>query len=415
MIHKLKYLFHLFECIFSEILFLFPSKKIKVIGVTGTDGKTTTAHLLTHILQQCGKKGSMVSSIEANILGTKIDTGFHTTTPRPFVVRKLLSMAVRRHSEYFIIEVTSHALSQGRIWGIPFLVTVLTNITHDHLYHHKSFENYFASKMKLLLSSKTSLVNRDCTLFSKIKDFLTIHKKAFQTYTTHSHGADTTWDKRITYHIPGLYNKENIMAAYAVCARLSLSDVAIIRAITSFRLPIGRFDIIATQPYIIIIDFAHTPHSLEQLLKSVKAEYGNKDNAKLVHIFGAASERDDSKRPLMGSASSKYADCIILTEEDFRHEPIDEINRQIAEGIDKSFYFYKQDEFLQRKERKTYTMVPDRIEAIHTGFLLLHKGDILVITGKSHEKSLNRYGKELPWDEYEAIKKGAKEILGITL
>lgn len=415
MIQQLKYLFHIFECIFSEIWFLFPSRKIKVIGITGTDGKTTTTHLLYAILNHCGKKVSMISSIEANINGNKCDTGFHTTTPRPFYVRKMMKMAVDGGSEYFLLEVTSHAMTQGRVWGIPFLASVITNITHDHLYFHQTFESYFKAKMSLLLLAKNCFINKDCDAFNKIKKYLHSHNKPFQTFTTKTKNADYTWDSSLKFHVPGAFNKENIMAGYSVSQFLGLPDTEVKQAISAFHLPKGRYDVLSKNPYVIIIDFAHTPHSLEQLLKSVKEIYNPDNTSKIVHVFGSASERDDSKRPFMGTSSSKYCDCIILTEEDYRKEDFNDISEQISKGIDASFTKYDKTNFIKYKNKKSYTIIQDRSDAINAGLSLLSPHDILVLTGKSHEKSLNRNGIEVQWDEYETVKNSAKKILHITI
>src|SRR3989344_3700928 len=365
-----------------------------IVGVTGTDGKTTNAHLIYHILKTSGKKVSMISSIYADIGGQIHDTGFHVTTPRPWKVRQFLRKAHDLGAEYFILETTSHALAQNRVWGIRFDAAVITNITHEHLYHHGSFDNYLKIKTKLLFQSRTALVNLDSTASQHVINTLTLRKKSFKTFSLKDSKADFTWNAQIKSHIHGEYNRENILAAYSVAQILELDKKAISKAIASFELPQGRLDIVRNKEFKVVIDFAHTPNSIERLLHTIKAELVGK-NGLIIHVFGSASQRDDSKRPKMGEASAQYADIIILTEEDYRKEDPAKICEQIAQGIKKQGLVKDQD----------YFIVTDRALAIEKAIFMAQRGDVVVVTGKSHEKSLARGGKEYPWDEYKTVRK----------
>ncbi len=384
---KLKNVYHLFQAIIANLLYGFPSHRLKVIGVTGTDGKTTTTHLIAHILKTAGKKVSFVSSVNALIGGIESDIGFHVTTPSSFALQKLLRRSVDNHDEYFILETTSHAIDQNRIWGIKYEVGVLTNITHEHLDYHKSYNEYLKVKTELLKTVKISLINEDDESYNYLSQEL---KDRSQKYNSKAKSLD---------QFPSLtmFNKYNYSAAYTVCKELGLNEGEILAAMKSFVLPKGRLELVYDEDFKIIIDFAHTPNAFENLLPEINKKYLKKGN-RLIHVFGSAGLRDVTKRPLMGLVSSQYADHIILTEEDFRTEKPEEICKQIASGI---------------KNNRPYEVIVNREQAILKAVSMAKKGDVIVLTGKSHEKSLCRGKVEYPWSEHEAIKK-AIEGLQIT-
>ncbi|EKE13667.1 MAG: hypothetical protein ACD_12C00872G0008 [uncultured bacterium] len=359
---KLKNIYHLLQAILANILYGFPSQKLKVIGVTGTDGKTTTTHLIAHILKKAGKKVSFVSSIFASIGGKESDIGFHVTTPSSFALQRLLKQSADNNDEYFILETTSHALDQNRVWGINYQIGVITNITHEHLDYHGNYEDYAKTKLKLLKLAKIGIKNTD--------KVVNIIKK-----------------------IPNLteFNQSNYSSAYNVCKQLGCSDEEILNAMKSFVLPKGRLDLVYDKDFKIIIDFAHTPNALAQLLSSIRKLYLEK-GGRLIHVFGSAGLRDFTKRPLMGESSGKYCDLVILTEEDYRTEDPEEICKQIALGI----------------KNKSFQIILDRQEAINHAIKIAKVDDVVVLTGKAHEKSLCRGKIEEPWDEYEAVEKALK-------
>lgn len=385
-IQKFKNLLHLLEAIIANFLYGFPSRKLKVIGITGTDGKTTTTHLIYHILKSVGKKVSMVSTVYAKVGNEEFDTGLHTTTPRSFLVQKLLRLAVSHADEYFILETTSHAIDQNRVWGVKYYVSVLTNMTHEHLDYHQTYEEYLKTKAGLLLSSKISIVNKDDQSFNRLNRILTKSGKIFKTYSQKK-GVDYSWDRKIKTKLEGKMNKYNILAAYSVVRELNIPTEIVLKAIADFRPPLGRMDLIYDKDFKVIIDFAHTPNAIAQALKAVREEILTDKKGRIIHVFGSAGLRDSSKRPLMGQASAKFSNIIILTEEDYRTEDVNDIILQIERGID----------------RKSVYKIQNRQEAINKAVTIAKEGDIVIITGKGHEKSLCRGKTEYPWDEYKAV------------
>jgi len=384
-IQKLKNIFHLTNAFLANVFYGFPSKKITVIGVTGTDGKTTTTHLIAHILKSCGKKVSYISTIFAKIGEKEYDTGFHVTTPNPWLIQKLIKEAVNNKEEYFILETTSHALDQNRVWGINYKIGVLTNVSHEHLDYHLSYEDYLKTKVKLLKKADVAFFNKDDRSYLYVKKMLKGRKKIIE------------YQKLpiIKKNFPNLekFNQENFSAAYLVALSLGLKSEEVLKAIKTFNLPKGRFDLVYDKDFKVIIDFAHTPNAFLKLLPEIRKKYlKNKD--RLIHVFGSAGLRDNTKRPLMGEISSRFADFIILTEEDYRTEDPNKICQEIASGI----------------KNKNYQVIIDRKKAIEKALKMAKKGDLVVFTGKAHEKSLCRGKTEYPWDEYQAVEIGLKKI-----
>jgi len=393
---KLKNFYHLIQAIIANVLYGFPSRKLKIIGVTGTDGKTTTTHLIAHILKTAGKKTSFVSSVFASIGGKESDIGFHVTTPSSFSLQKLLRRSADNNDEYFILETTSHALDQNRVWGIKYEIGVVTNITHEHLDYHKNYEEYLSTKIKLLKMAKTGIVNMDDESFKIIKN-LELRIKNYNSKL------------KILEKLPKLtkFNKYNYSAAYTVCKELGIKDEIILAAFKTFELPKGRLDLIYDKDFKVIIDFAHTPNALAQLLPAIREIYLKKQGH-LIHVFGSAGLRDFTKRPLMGQASGHSSDLVILTEEDYRTEDPITICQEIGTGLEKEkFTKVKYDELISCRE-KSYSVIVNREKAIREAIKLAKKYDVVVLTGKAHEKSLCRGKTEYPWDEYEAIKKVLK-------
>lgn len=349
-----------------------------MIGVTGTDGKTTTTHLIYHILKHADKKVSMISTVYALVAGHEYDTGFHVTTPDAILIPKYIRMAADQKDEYFILETTSHRLDQNQLFGTKFEIGVITNITHEHLDYHRTYEDYVRSKEKLLGMSKIGIINKDNESYKYLSQN---SKLKSQNYISNLKTVEKT------FNLPK-FNQYNYAAAYTVCRQLGLSDREILGAIKTFNLPKGRLEVVYDRDFKVIIDFAHTPNAFASLLPELRRLYLDK-GGKLIHVFGSAGLRDKTKRPLMGEASSKYSDYIILTEEDYRTERLEDICGQITSGI----------------ENNRYKIVNRREQAINKAIEMAKKGDLVVITGKGHEKSLCRGKIEYPWSEHEAVKK----------
>lgn len=378
MFQNLKNFFHVLQAVTANIYYGFPSKKLKVIGVTGTDGKTTTTHLIYHILKLGGKKVSMVSSIYAKVGSKEFDTGFHVTTPDVFPLQKLLADSVKNGDEYFVLETTSHALYQNRVFGIRYEIGVLTNVTHEHLDMHHTLEEYTHIKLQLLRHARYAVANEDDQSFKMIKN----EKLKVIRYNSNFN---------LLGKLPPLpkFNQYNYSAAYTISKVIGISDDTILRAMKTFKLPKGRYDIVATKPFTAIIDFAHTPNGIYQILQDVKKRYVTK-RSRLIHVFGSAGRRDQTKRPAMGEASGTFANYVILTEEDYRDEDPVKICNEIAIGL--------------KKKGTPYEIIINRKKAIEKAFEIAKKGDVVIATGKGHETSLCRGSKEYPWDERKTFK-----------
>jgi len=388
---RIKNIYHLVNAFLANVWFGFPSRNLNVIGVTGTDGKTTTTSLIYHILHASGYNASMISSVGAIIGGRDYDVGFHVTTPSPWALQRFIKKAVDVGSKYLVLETTSHALDQHRVWGIKFDVGVLTNVTHEHLDYHKTYENYVEAKAKLLKIARVAIVNRDDESFNLISNLKFLISKLVTFGMTKK--ADVS-PKTFLFktNLIGQFNKYNVLAGIAACVSLGIEGNKIRKAILAFKPPIGREDIVYKNSFTVMIDFAHTPNAFEQILNSVRPNM----KGRLIHVFGSAGLRDATKRPLMGEVSSKYADIIILTSEDPRSESVEEIMDNIESGI-------KNHELGINLFRIT-----DRKEAIESAIEMAGRGDMVLITGKSHEKSMNYGEGEIPWDEYGAVRNALK-------
>ncbi len=393
---KSKNLYHLFNAALANAWHRRPSRKLKIIGVTGTDGKTTTVNLIYHILKTSGQSASMISTVGAVISGEVFDVGFHVTNPDAWKLQQFIKKAVGKDT-YLVLEVTSHGLDQHRVFGIPFAVGVLTNVTHEHLDYHKSFENYVKTKAKLLFGSKTAVVNRDDQSYQLIEKLKTQNAKQqskMQKWITYGFKKDSDVNPQafpFKTNLIGQFNKYNCLAAIAACQALGISDEIIRKSLETFKPPIGRQEIVHDGEFMVIIDFAHTPNSFLQVLW----ELSKGKKGRLIHVFGAAGKRDQSKRTVMGEIAAKYDDIIVLTAEDPRGESVEKIMDQIAKGM---------------KVKRNVLKITNRKEAIAKAISLAKKGDIVLLTGKSHEKSMNFGNGEEPWSEYQAVEEALEKI-----
>jgi len=407
MMRSIKNIYHLFVAYLANIWYGFPSKKIKVIGVTGTDGKTTTTSLIYHILISAGFSVSMISSVYAKIGAKEYDTGFHVTTPSSFMIQKYLSDAVKKGCEYFILESTAHAIDQKRIWGVSFFASVITNVTHEHIRskegydYFNDYQSYLATKARLLMDSHIAIINKDDQSFEFLHGLLEKRKNIIKTYALQK-VAIYNWPKDLTTTLPGEFNKYNILAAYAVVDSLGVDYKKIVKALRTFILPAGRFEVVYKKRFTAIIDFAHTINGIKEFLKTVSAEYRKKAKNRIIHVFGSAGLRDETKRQGMGESSALFADIIILTEEDYRTEKPELIVKEIAKGIEKHGFMQVSPNGIVEGKRK-YTVILDRREAIQIAVKVALEGDIVVLTGKGHEKSLTRGKIDVPWNEKKVL------------
>jgi UDP-N-acetylmuramoyl-L-alanyl-D-glutamate--2,6-diaminopimelate ligase len=389
----------------ANVYYGFPGRRLTVIGVTGTDGKTTTVNLIYHILKTAGKEVSMISTVGAKIHGEASPLGFHVTNPSSFPLQKFLKLAVskknlRKEDNYLVLEVSSHGIDQYRIWGVPITLGLITNITHEHLDYHKNYENYAKTKIQFLNSAKIRLFNRDEESYNMIKQHLN-HTARFGTFTFGlTKGAEYTPEKiqaNINWNSYNLFTRYNILGAISACSLVSeVSNKSVEEAIRLFVHPTGRQDIVYNKLFTVMIDFAHTPNALEQILSSSSCD---KKYTRIISLIGCEGYRDPNKRAKMGEIAKKFSDIVIITAVDPRGL-IEDINKQILEGVQKEKGIIGKNVFIEN----------DRQKAITLAVSLAKKGDIIGIFGKGHEQSMNLDGKhEIHWSDYKAVEKALKK------
>jgi len=402
----IKNAYHFLQALFGALFFRFPSRQIKVIGVTGTDGKTTTVYLIHHILNESGINTSMISTVEAKIGDKVIDTGLHVTTPNPFKVQNLLRKIADAGSEYAVLEVTSHGLAQERVAFVKFFAGIVTNITHEHLDYHKTYNNYLDAKAKILNGTNCRILNRDDTSFKKLHRRGTGHLITYgvnkdadfkaENISSDKQGLKFTINYKhkkisdkveINTKMTGKYNIYNMLAAFVVAVCLGVEKKKIVAAINNFTGVRGRMQYVDEgQGFDVIIDFAHTPAALENILKYLHTI----KEGKIIAVFGSAGERDVGKRTMMGKVATELANLSVFTAEDPRSEDVNQIINQMAGGAVKAGGI----------ENRTFFKIPDRVQAINTAIqTLAADSDTVVILGKGHEKSMNIGSKEYPWSD----------------
>ena len=399
MFQNIKNIYHLAMAVAANIYYGFPSRNLIVVGVTGTDGKTTTVSLIYSILKASGVKTSMISSIGTLINGKNYPLPFHVTTPSPFALQKFIKMAAEKTNlngkKYLVLEVTSHSLDQFRVFGVNFEVGVITNVSHEHLDYHRNYKEYVKTKVKLFRKSKEAVVNRDDKSYKIIMPQLKklAGSKPFRivTYGLKSTADVNSENFEFKSNLLGEFNKYNVLAAITCAKLLGLKSAEIRKAIAEFRSPVGRQDMVYDKDFKIMIDFAHTPNSFHEILKILRL----KVSGRIIHVFGSAGERDKTKRPEMGKFSSEYSDVTIVTAEDPRSESIDEITKDILSGVKN---------LDQKVENREILKIADRQEAINTAIKMARKNDMVLVTGKAHEKSMNMGKGEIPWDDYKAVR-----------
>lgn len=395
----------------ANIFFFFPSRRIKAIGVTGTDGKTTTATLLYAILSEAGKKVGLVTSVSARLGENEIDTGFHVTSPDPWLLQRLIKRMADEGYEYAVLEATSHGLDQFRFFGVKFLAAVLTNVTREHLDYHRTFQNYLEAKSKLFTSPKIAVINRDDRSYSYLAKKIRKRRDIkLITYGIKNEADFTPETFPFKTKLVGEYNRYNCLAAIAVASNLGVSSSVIRRAVARFSGVEGRMEEVPNRRGLkVVIDFAHTPNALENILKTLRQRLNK--SQKLVVVFGCAGLRDRGKRPIMGEIAAKYADVAVLTAEDPRTESVEEIIEEIARGCRKwkaeEIKFDGQKSYkkgVSIKGESLYLKIPDRRQAIRTAInFIATKGDTVVICGKGHEKSMCFGTIEHPWSDRKEV------------
>jgi UDP-N-acetylmuramoyl-L-alanyl-D-glutamate--2,6-diaminopimelate ligase len=406
-----------------------PARGLTVIGVTGTDGKTTTSSLIHRILLQAGLKAGMISTVNAVIGDEVLDTGFHVTTPDSPDLQRYLRRMVDARLTHVVLESTSHGLAQERATGCEFDIGVVTNITHEHLDYHGSYEEYRAAKGRLFTmlaetrekkqgNPRLAVLNRDDASYDYLHTLAKVRKVSYGL----GGEADLTAsgirykggrmhfrvslrgmgiDQEITTNLLGDYNVSNCLAAFAaVVEGLGIDPAVAAEGIAAMPGIPGRMERIDLgQDFTAIVDFAHTPNALKVALEQAR----KMTKGHVIAIFGSAGLRDREKRRLMAEVSVGLADITILTAEDPRTESLEGILAEMASAAAGK----------GGVEGKTFYRIPDRGEAIRLGVKLAKAGDLVIACGKGHEQSMCFGVTEYPWDDRTAMKASLAERLGV--
>lgn len=404
----------------------FPSRDLTLIGVTGTDGKTTTVSLIHAILRAAEIKVGMISTVRALIPSPgsegsayeEMDTGLHTTTPDPPDVQRYLAEMVERGSTHAVLEVTSHGLTQQRVAGCDFDVAVVTNVTHEHLDYHGSMQAYRQAKARLFEGlapsyrkpgvPKLAILNRDDDSFQHLSTYAADHQITYAV----ERGADVTARRiqlekdrtrfelcaplgcvAIETGLVGAYNVPNILAAAATGIGLGVSLEPIAAGVASVGGVAGRMERVDEgQSFLAVVDFAHTPNALKQALHAARSMI--EERGRVIVVFGAAGLRDREKRRLMGQIAGELADIVILTAEDPRTESLDAIMAESGEAAKAQ----------GKRQGVDLLLLPDRGEAMLRACEIAGPGDVVIACGKGHEQSMCFGTTEYPWDDRTAMR-----------
>ncbi len=382
-----------------------PERKMTLLGVTGTNGKTTTTSVIKHILMSAGYKTGLIGTIQ-NEIGDEV---LHTenTTPLTYEFMEVLAKMADAGCKYVVMEVSSFGLCQKRIGPSHFRTAVFTNLTQDHLDYHKDMEDYYQAKKLLFGICDAAIINTDDDYGRRLYGEVSCERKSFSVRGNADIYADgikikstgsSFWyccgDKShlVKTRIPGLFNVSNLTAAIAVCLREGIPAETVISAIENYNGVKGRCEVIPTgRDFTVICDYAHTPDAIENILRSVK-EY---TEGRLICLFGCGGNRDAAKRPKMAKAAALYADRLVVTSDNPRNEDPEAIIKDILVGLEGTDV--------------PYDVVVDRREAIYHALKIAQKGDIIVLAGKGHEDYQILAGMEhIHFDEREVVADGLK-------
>jgi UDP-N-acetylmuramoyl-L-alanyl-D-glutamate--2,6-diaminopimelate ligase len=407
----------------SAAFFGYPARKLQVVGVTGTDGKTTTSTLLHSILREAGRNAGLISTIRAEIAGRSYDTGFHVTTPEAFDVQRYLNDMVEAGTDVAVLETTSHALDQGRVLCVDYDVAVVTNVTHEHMDWHGSWENYMAAKARLFemlntsyrkpATPKAAVINADDQSYAWLRKIpadmqyvygldrrqqpdITADDLEFRSEGTRFVVQTPLADIPVRLHLPGRHNIYNAMAAVGAALALGAPVDAIRQGLEAVDQIKGRMEWVeGARPlgFDVVVDFAHTPNGLEKTLELAR-QLVDPRGGRVIAVFGSAGLRDRAKRGMMGHVAGRLADLSVVTAEDPRTERVEDISAEIARALVEE----------GRTEGVDFWQVHDRTEAIGFAIGLARPGDMVLSCGKAHESSMCFGTEETPWDEFAAVR-----------
>ncbi len=383
----------------------YPARGMRIVGVTGTNGKTSTTYMLKAIAEQCGWKVGLIGTIR-NLIGERIiDT--ERTTPESVDLQRILCEMKDEGVDLVVMEVSSHSLDQRRVHGIEFETAIFTNLTQDHLDYHKTFENYLAAKMRIFQQARQAVVNRDDPHAETILNALTIPYKTFgireQADISASEIDITTRGVQFDMHcepgnvrmyvpIPGLFSVFNAMGAAAAALQLGISLPAIKNGIETMGSVSGRLEPLPTggRNFTVLLDYAHTPDALENILKTARGFA----KGRIVTLFGCGGDRDHAKRPIMGEIAGRFSDFLVVTSDNPRTEDPMAIIEAVLEGVHKSGC--------------PHIVVENRYEAIRYALEHAEPEDVIILAGKGHENYQEVGGGKRHFDEKEIV----AELLG---
>lgn len=400
--------------------FGYPAKGMKVIGITGTNGKTTTANIIATIFEDAGYRVALLTTIQFRINGSEKINSLKMTAPEASEINRFIKSAVEAKCDILIVEVTSHALDQNRFAGVSFDTGVLTNITHDHLDYHGTFSNYVQTKRKLFARGlRLSVLNVDDP---SGKEFLTEPAKTHLIYSTKGYAKSVSLLKakdngeytaleifnpldnriyKIDTKLIGTFNYQNILAAFCTALGHKIEIKHIYNGIKALEGVPGRMESIEMgQKFAVIVDYAHTPDALEKMYQAIS---GYKKMGKIISVLGSCGDRDKTKRPVLGSIAGRNADYVIVTNEDPYTEDAQSIIDSVASGVAKDNPNHKPDE--------TYWKIFDRREAIRKAISLAGENDIITVTGKGAETAMVWGGEHRPWSDKKVIEEELKKFL----
>lgn len=410
--HPLRLFYHKILGVIAAVVNGFPANKMIVVGVTGTKGKSTTVNFITNILNAAGYKVGLSSTICFQVGEKRWTNVTKQTTVGPFQLQKLLKQMVKAGCKYAVVEVTSHAIDQSRIFGINFDIGVVTNVTPEHVEYHGNFNNYLATKGILFKKvskgskkfgvPKVLVLNADDQYYNYFNQFVSDRKLTYGMKAATVYAANVEKKPEGTHYIlhvpnnaipievplPGEFNVYNSLAAATVCMALQVPLEVIKKGLSESSQISGRFEQVKSgQKYSVIVDYAHTTESLESLF----ALYRKLTPGRLFGVFGATGGgRDKFKRPKMGAAVSGHADYVIVTDDDPYEEDEWEIIEQVSKGVN-------------RKEGHGFWKIPDRREAIRLALTMAKEGDCVIVAGKGSEEVMKVRGKTIQWNDKKVI------------
>lgn len=413
MIKEIKKLFHIFEALFWNFVTFNPSKHLIIIGVTGTKGKTTVSDIISQSLDYLNINNSLLNSIRIKILKNSKPNTSKMTTPGRGKIHRFLKKSLKLGVKVVILEMSSEGLAQYRHLGIKFDIGIITNLAKEHIKSHGGFENYKKAKGMLFRNleknpNSCAILNLDDPYFSYFNSFKVKNKLYYAIKSNSKYKQQLFKGKIIKMDINGSifeingnlikskligeFNLYNLLACFCALKALKIKDDKIIKALESINPIPSRIEFVKTDPFNVIVDFAHTPESFEAFFKTIKTILPEK---KIISVFGSAGGiRDKEKRPKLGKIAGKYSDIIILTNEDPWDTPPEEILNDIEKGLDKSKW----------KLNKNYFKIQDRKNAIFKALDLAEKDTIVAILGKGEERLMIIGKKKIPWYDKNVIK-----------